>query len=107
MALSEKGMRIHAAETLVWYRFHNPALLWEALQGPTVIIDIAGQQVPPVGNKRLAIVGDAAIQLVSAEDWYPAKTSKGMVKVPTPPNTQRQGGSTQPVIYVAGIYASV
>ena len=77
MALSEKGIRIHAVETLVRYRFHNPALLWEALQGPTIVIDIAGEPVPRDGNKRLAIVGDGAIRLVLAETWYPGKTSKG------------------------------
>ena len=79
MALSEKGIRIHAVETLVRYRFHNPALLWEALQGPSVLIDSAGKPVPPDGNKRLAIVGDAAIRLALAENWYPGKTSKGKV----------------------------
>ena len=79
MALSEKDIRIHAVETLIWYRFHDPALLWEALQGPTIMIDIAGERVPPDGNKRLAIVGDAAIQLVLAETWYPGETSKGRV----------------------------
>ena len=79
MALSEKSIRIHAVETLVRYRFHNPALLWEALQGRTIMIDIAGERVPPDGNKRLAIVGDGAIRLVLAETWYPGNTSKGKV----------------------------
>lgn len=77
MALTEKRIRIHAVETLVRYRFHDPALLWEALQGPNVIIDIVGERVPTDGNKRLAIVGDGAIRLVLAETWYPGKTSKG------------------------------
>ena len=79
MALSEKSIRIHAVETLVRYRFHNPALLWEALQGPSIMIDIAGERVPPDGNKQLAIVGDAVMQLVLAETWYPGKTNKGKV----------------------------
>lgn len=79
MALSEKGIRIHAVETLIRYCFHDPALLWEALHGPTVIIDVAGAPVPRDGNKRLAIVGDAAIRLVLAETWYPGRTSKGGV----------------------------
>ncbi len=81
MAQSEKGIRIYAVETLVQYRFHNPALLWEALQGPSVIIDSTGKPVPPDGNKRLAIVGDAAIRLALAENWYPGKTSKGKFTV--------------------------
>ena len=72
MALSEKALRIHAVETLVQYRFHNRELLWEALQGPPTF-------VIPDGNKRLAIVGNAAIRLVLAEDWYPGKTSKGKI----------------------------
>ena len=79
MALTEKDIRIHAVETLFRYRFHNPALLWEALQGPNIIIDIIGEPVPRDGNKRLAIVGDGAIRLVLAETWYPGKTSKGRV----------------------------
>lgn len=79
MALSEKSVRIHAVETLVRYRFHNPALLWEALQGPMVMVDIAGNRVPKDGNKRLAIIGDAAMQLVLAETWYPGGTSKGKI----------------------------
>ena len=79
MALSEKDIRIDAVETLVRYRFHNPALLWEALQGPTVLVDSVGKPVPPDGNKRLAIVGDAAIRLALAKNWYPGKTSKGKI----------------------------
>ena len=79
MALSEKGIRIHAVETLIQYRFHNPALLWEALHAPSVLIDRAGKPVPPNGNKRLAIIGDAAMKLVLAEDWYPGKTNRGKI----------------------------
>lgn len=79
MALSEKGIRIHAVETLVQYRFHNPDLLWEALHGSSVLIDTAGKPVPRDGNKRLAIVGDAAIRLALAEDWYPSKTNKSKI----------------------------
>ena len=72
MALDEKALRLHAVETLVQYRFHNRELLWEALQGPPAF-------VTPDGNKRLAIVGDAAIRLVLAEDWYPGRTSKSKI----------------------------
>ena len=74
MALSEKALRIHAVETLVQYRFHNRELLWEALQGPPTF-------VVPDGNKRLAIVGDAAIRLALAKNWYPGKTSKGKILI--------------------------
>ena len=77
MALSEKKVRIHAVYTLIRYRFHDPAILWEALQGPNVTIDVSGTPVPRDGNKRLAIVGDSAIRVVLAGTWYPGRTSKG------------------------------
>ena len=59
---------IEAVETLVQYKFHDSALLWEALhtQGPT-----------PDGNKRLAIVDDSVLALALSEDWYRGKTTRG------------------------------
>ena len=78
-SLSDKDTTIRAVETLIQYRFRNAALLWEALQVPGSGTVGAGKTKPADGNKRLAIVGDAALRLALAEDWYPGGTPKGKV----------------------------
>ena len=74
---SQKTATIQAVETLIQYKFGNTELLWEALQSSKVLVDSTGAKVPPDGNKRLAIVGDAAMQLTLAEGWYKGIRSRG------------------------------
>ncbi|KAL6717660.1 hypothetical protein ACLMJK_005575 [Lecanora helva] len=61
---------VEAVETLIQYKFKDPALLWEALQTKSA----AGTE--PDGNKRLAVVGDSVLSLCLAEDWYRGTTSR-------------------------------
>jgi ribonuclease-3 len=77
MTSDQKAAAIGAVETLIQYKFHDTELLWEALQTTKVLLGNARAAVPPDGNRRLAIVGDAAMQLALAEDWYRTSDSRG------------------------------
>ena len=77
MASIHKTITIRAVESLIQYKFHNTDLLWEALHSRQIRIDSCGAAVPPDGNKRLAIIGDAVMQLALAEDWYKGVGSRG------------------------------
>lgn len=68
MPLTPKHPTIEAVESLIQYRFNHTALLWEALQCAGLVFDTELQPVPPGGNKRLAIIGDAVLRLALAED---------------------------------------
>lgn len=80
MSLTPKHPTIEAVETIIQYRFNHTALLWEALQCTGIALDSEGQAVPPGGNKRLAIVGDAVLRLVLAEEWYKGSGTTGRCK---------------------------
>lgn len=61
----------HACEDAIGYKFHNPWLLWEALQAagsPVCQLNIPRYEE---GNMRLAIVGDRILDLLLALSWYP------------------------------------
>lgn len=64
-------------EEKLGYTFRNRDILWEALQAPNSI----GSGVPGLdltdGNKRLALVGDAALKLVLLKRWYREGGSRG------------------------------
>lgn len=55
--------QLERAEEIIDYRFRNRAHLDEALLLP-------GPGSVPDGNKRLAVVGDAAMAPVLARSWY-------------------------------------
>lgn len=77
MALTQREATIEAVESIIQYKFTNSSLLWEALHTNSQHPTIGGQPIPPDGNKRLAIVGDAVMQLVLAADWYRGSTNRG------------------------------
>lgn len=77
MPLTPKHPTIEAVETIIQYSFNHTALLWEALQCSGIAFDSEGQTVPPGGNKRLAIIGDAVLRLALAEDWYKGSDTTG------------------------------
>lgn len=68
MSAIEKSNTLQAVETILNHHFHNHELLWEALQAAGATYP--GEGLRPNGNKRLALVGDAALGLVLKEDWY-------------------------------------
>ena len=81
---------IRTAQNKIGYRFKNPQYLWEALQAPGSIVrsgEVQGAGTTyhskgfegfPDGNRRLAVVGDAALRLAIVEDWYKGDTVRGM-----------------------------
>ena len=62
--------RITQAQAILNYTFHDPNLLAEALSASGANIPLPNGQNIPKGNKRLAIVGDAAAALALVEEWY-------------------------------------
>ncbi len=62
---------ISAVETLIGYHFKDSTLLVEAFQAPGVFGAL------PDGNKRLALLGDAALKLVLISDWFQEGHSRG------------------------------
>ena len=61
-------------EDILDYQFTNVTILHEALSAagsPNAL------RYLPDGNKRLAIVGDAAIQLILAQKWYESPDGRG------------------------------
>ncbi|KAK5085215.1 hypothetical protein LTR05_004495 [Lithohypha guttulata] len=53
-------------EEITGYHFHDIDLMHEAITAAGMGSD---------GNKRLALVGDALIRLVTVDDWYPSGKS--------------------------------
>ncbi|KAJ5337364.1 uncharacterized protein N7506_005386 [Penicillium brevicompactum] len=60
--------RIHAVEVIINYEFHDKYLLVKALEA-------AGATMAGQGNKRLALIGDAALRLVLYEFGYEDEAS--------------------------------
>ncbi|KAJ6111046.1 hypothetical protein N7486_003281 [Penicillium sp. IBT 16267x] len=60
--------RISAVEVIINYEFHDKSLLVKALEA-------AGATMASQGNKRLALIGDAALRLVLYEFGYEGEAS--------------------------------
>ena len=64
---------ITKVESVIGYTFIDSDLLWEALQAPGSGVVKAGtkpgSRYLPEGNRRLAVYGDALLQLIIIEDW--------------------------------------
>ena len=65
-----KNEAIIAVEEIIGYSFNDANCLWEALQAPGSGVFQAGHRAIPEGNKRLALVGDAAIKKIIVDDWF-------------------------------------
>ena len=72
MIMKTKAVVVPQAEKLIDYKFKNPELCWEALQGKQ-----PGEY--PEGNKRLAMVGDVSMKHAQLMKWYASKSSTGML----------------------------
>jgi hypothetical protein len=69
--------KIHRCEQLLAYTFTDPNICSEALQAAGNGVYRAGPRTFRNGNKRLALLGDAALDLVLAEDWYASVDLEG------------------------------
>jgi hypothetical protein len=70
---------IPTVERMINYHFNDPKLLDEALLAAgasTARKDVNG---PLEGNKTLALVGDAALQLALLDSWYSRDASRGKI----------------------------
>ncbi|KAH9881116.1 hypothetical protein J1614_001610 [Plenodomus biglobosus] len=59
------------------YHFHNSDLLDEAFLAAGATVSRKDIDGPKTGNKRLALVGDAALRLAVLDDWFDGETSTG------------------------------
>ncbi|OOQ88755.1 RNAse III [Penicillium brasilianum] len=68
MAILTTAERIRAVELIINYVFHDQSLVLRALEA-------AGATMASEGNKRLALIGDAALRLVLYELGYEDEAS--------------------------------
>jgi ribonuclease-3 len=68
MPILTTAERIRAVELIINYVFHDKSLLLRALEA-------AGATMASQGNKRLALIGDAALTLVLYELGYEDEAS--------------------------------
>ena len=69
--------KVQACEDIVGYYFTDPHICWEALQVAGSGVYRSGTRLITEGNKRMAVVGDRAIDLVLSEDWLATGATKG------------------------------
>jgi hypothetical protein len=68
---------INGAEVAIGYLFVDEFILWEALQAPGSAVRQAGGRSIPDGNNRLALIGDAVLQMITIQDNYDRGATKG------------------------------
>lgn len=73
MSLDE---RADVVEDIIHYDFNNRSILYEALRSAGALA-LTGRAHRSDGNKDLAQVGDAVLQLILVMDGYEAKGSRG------------------------------
>ncbi|KAH1283726.1 hypothetical protein KXW56_001719 [Aspergillus fumigatus] len=75
MSLDE---RADVVEDIIHYDFTNRSILYEALRSAGALA-LTGRAHRSDGNKDLAQVGDAVLQLILVMDGYEAKGSRGYI----------------------------
>ncbi|GIJ87013.1 hypothetical protein Asppvi_005912 [Aspergillus pseudoviridinutans] len=80
MAMSHMSLdkRAESVEDIIHYDFTNRAILYEALRSAGAHA-ITGRAYRPDGNKDLAQIGDAVLQLILVMDGYEAKAGRGYI----------------------------
>lgn len=75
--MNPKAKKMMGAEAAIMYTFLDDDILWEALQAPGSGVVLSGFRRIPNGNKRLAIVGDAVLNLVISSQNYQRGLTRG------------------------------
>lgn len=75
--MTEKDAKIAGLEKAINYTFRDRDLVWEALQMPGSMVRAAGARPIPDGNKRLAAIGDAVMEVVLRGRWYEQGFARG------------------------------
>ncbi|GFF29788.1 ribonuclease 3 [Aspergillus udagawae] len=80
MAMSHMSLdeRAESVEDIIHYDFTNRAILYEALHSAGALAK-TGRAYRSDGNKDLAQIGDAVLQLILVMDGYEAKASRGYI----------------------------
>jgi hypothetical protein len=73
-ALSDSNRR--DLERKMGHTFHDPNLLWEALQAHGNGVVQIGERKIEDGNKKMAMLGDTILQLALLNDWFDSGTSR-------------------------------
>ena len=69
--------KIQGVEETIGYEFDKKSILWEALQAAgSGVTNIDGRPLTD-GNKRLALLGDAIVDVALIEQWYAGLEPKG------------------------------
>ena len=69
--------KIQGVEETIGYEFNNRSILWEALQAAGSGVTAVDGRPLMDGNKRLALLGDAIIDVALIEQWYAGLEPKG------------------------------
>ena len=69
---------VGGVEGVISYHFNDPYFVLEAVSAAGSLTS-SGPRRFPDGNKRLAILGDTALHLVLAGDWYGGAAPRGTI----------------------------
>lgn len=72
------AIQLQGVEGVIGYQFNHPDILWEALQAAGSGVHFIGGRLMTDGNKRLALLGDAIINVALIEDWYAGMDPRGV-----------------------------
>lgn len=70
--------KVEMCEAIIGRSFNDKNLCWEAVQAAGSGVSYIGERCIREGNKRLAVVGDIALNMVLAPDWHASEASKGL-----------------------------
>lgn len=65
-----KDRYLREVQVIIGYTFRRPNLLWEALQASDSTVTFIDPRPVRESNKRLALVGRAALKLMLANNWW-------------------------------------
>lgn len=77
MSLIRWTQTVKGCQAVLGYEFNDSDLLKEALQAAGSPVFAVGGRHLPDGNKRLAVLGDAALKLILIRDGYVHDESRG------------------------------
>lgn len=77
LSLPQNSTTMQSIEETIGYHFTNNSLKDEALLAAGASIASPSVDGDPRGNKRLALVGDAVLQLVVLQRWYKSGADTG------------------------------
>ncbi len=77
---TQMAAKIQGVEDTILYYFNNSDILWEALQAAGSGVTSVGGRPLMDGNRRLAILGDAVLNVALIKEWYAGMEPKGEIQ---------------------------